>query len=267
MGLIQMSATKTKLFCWAFLWLVISNHARAEVIAVDPITKAGPTMTMLWEALEPKVTIIAILGGDGYIRLNKDTVAIRNQTANMLKILTDRGLSKSIVNIVIFDSPYSLGDGKYITPRYSSDHLSRIESVVRFYKEKLKTPILLMGHSNGAVSVSEFINRSEENRNLIAGAILSGSRNDARLSSEINFPVLVMHHQNDGCSGARYTFALYHFERIESLNKNRTEFKAVQGGTERGDPCTNGFHMYTDAHPEAAKAIEEFLIEQDRKSG
>lgn len=261
---LQLSAARTKLFCRTFLCLLIFNGARAEVIAVDPIAKdssgAGPTMTMLWEAAEPKVTIVAIMGGNGYIRLSKETVTLRNQTANMLKILTDRGASRSMVNIVIFDSPYSLDGGLGITPRYSSDHLGRVESVVRFYKEKLKTPVVLMGHSNGAVSVSEFINRSEENRSLLAGAILSGSRNDARISSDVDFPVLVMHHQNDGCNGARYSNARNQFERIKSLNKNRTEFKAIQGGTVRGDPCTDGLHMYTEAYPEAAKAIEEFLI-------
>lgn len=264
MGPIHMSAIKIKLLCWVFLWLGICSYARAEVIAVDPIAKeasnAGPTMTMLWEASEPKFTIVAIMGGNGNIRLDKDTVAVRNQTANMLKILTDRGQSKSMINIVIFDSPYSLDGGLGITPRYSNDHLSRIESVVRYYKDKLKTPVLVMGHSNGAVSVSEFINRSEEDRNLIAGAILSGSRNDARISSEINFPVLVMHHQNDGCRGALYSSARSHFDRIKSRNKNRTEFKAIQGGTVRGDPCRDGLHMYTEAYPEASKVIEEFLV-------
>lgn len=262
MGPIHMSAIK--LLCWAFLWLVIWNHARAEVIAVDPIAKAaseaGPTMTMLWEAAEPKLTIVAIMGGNGVINLTRNAGVVRNQTANMLKLLTDRGQSKSMINIVIFDSPYTLDGGLDITPRYSSDHLNRIESVIRYYKDKLKTPVVIMGHSNGAVSVSEFINRSEEDRNLIAGVILSGSRNDARISSEINFPVLVMHHQNDGCRGARPSTARSHFDRIKSLNKNRTEFKTIQGGTERGDPCTNGLHMYTEAYPEAAKVIEEFLL-------
>jgi len=41
-------------------------------------------------------------------------------------------------NIVILDSPFPLQD---IAARSTGDHLSRIESVVRFYTEKFKVPV------------------------------------------------------------------------------------------------------------------------------
>lgn len=260
-----MLTTKNQFLRLMLLWLGICGHAYAEVIAVDFVAKgasnSGPTMTMLWPAMERRATLIVILGGAGSIKMSPDTVVVRKQTANMVKILTDPAQSKAMVNVVIFNSPYSLDGGLAgIGPRYSGEHLSRIDSVVRFYKERLKTPIWLMGHSNGSISVAEFINAAEVNRDFLAGAILSGSRDEAGISAELSFPVLGLHHQNDGCRSTRYSSASDLFDRIKSANKSRTGFKTVQGGTERGDPCTNGFHMYADAFPEAAKMFEEFLL-------
>jgi hypothetical protein len=264
---------KEKLLCVAICSLLFllgscPQAVFADVIAVEQEPKSffgsAPTMTMFWPAKEPKATIVVVLGGGGAIGIKQDSTAVRNQTANMLKILTDDTKSKSMINIVVFDSPYNLqqSGNEYdsIAPRYSSDHLNRIESVVRFYKAKLQTPLWLMGHSNGAVSAAEFINRSEQNRQMLAGAILSGSRNQARISGAISFPFLILHHENDGCPNALPSVAKAHFDVVTSLNKARTAFLVVKGGTAAGSVCTDGNHMYRDAYKEAAGLIEDFVL-------
>lgn len=264
---------KEKLFgivFWSLLSLLCSDSRAgyAEVIAVEQEPRgffsSTPTMTMFWPANEPKATIVVVLGGGGAIGIKQDDTAVRNQTANMLKILTDDTRSKSMINIVVFDSPHNLQQGSRgensIAPRYSSDHLNRIENVVRFYKAKLQTPIWLMGHSNGAISVAEFINRSEQNKKNLNGAILSGSRNEAQISGAISFPFLFLHHENDGCPKALVSSARAHFDVVRSLNKAETAFRVVKGGTATGDVCTDGNHMYRDAYKEAAGLIEDFVL-------
>jgi hypothetical protein len=255
-------------FCTLLFFL--GNYSQtvfAEVIAVEQEPRSffssTPTMTMYWPAKEPKATIVVVLGGGGAIGIKQDTSAVRNQTANMLKILTDDKRSKSMINIVVFDSPYNLQPRKVddrIALRYSSDHLNRIENVVRFYKAKLQTPIWLMGHSNGAISVSEFINRSEQNKKILNGAILSGSRNQAQISGAISFPFLFLHHENDGCPQALVSSAKAHFDVVSSLNKAKTALLLVKGGTAIGSVCTDGNHMYRDAYKEAASLIEDFVL-------
>jgi hypothetical protein len=245
--------------------LSVVAQTNSEVIPVEgtsnKVFDKGPTMTMLWEAESPKATVVVVMGGGGSIGINQNTIEIRNQTANMMRLLTKSKSSAPTLNIVVFDSPYDLQSGyERLAPRYSDDHLTRIESVVKFYRQKFNHPVWLMGHSNGGVSVSEFINRSDENRKLISGAILSGSRNQSSISKSIDFPVLVIHHKNDGCISARFDLANRHYEKIKSLNNNLTEFKSVGGGVEFGDPCTNGYHMYREAYPEASNLIRDFII-------
>jgi hypothetical protein len=245
--------------------LTVVAQVNSEVIPVEgpgnTFFNKGPTMTMLWEAKSPIATVIVIMGGGGSIGIKQNTTEIRNQTANMMQLLTNSKSSAPTLNIVIFDSPHDLQAGpERLAPRYSDDHLSRIENVVKFYRQKFNGPIWLMGHSNGAVSVSEFINRSDENRKLISGAILSGSRNAARIWKSIDFPVLVIHHKNDGCFNATFDNASKHYRNIQSLNKNLTEFKSAGSGVVFGDPCTNGYHMYREAYPEASDLIRDFII-------
>ncbi len=250
------------------LLFLTGNYSKAvfaEVIAVEQEKRSffdsAPTMTMFWPAKEPKATIVVVLGGDGVIGIKQDTTAVRNQTANMLKILTDDTRSKSMINVVVFDSPYNLQAGRDgIEPRYSSHHLNRIETVVRFYKAKLQTPIWLMGHSNGTISVAEFINRSEQNKKILNGAILSGSRNQARIFGPISLPFLILHHENDGCPQALVSSAKAHFNVVSSLNKDKTAFLVVKGGTAIGNVCTDGNHMYRDAYKEGASLIEDFVL-------
>ena len=252
------------------LLFLLGNYSKtvfAEVIAVEQEPRSffssTPTMTMYWPAKEPKATIVVVLGGGGAIGINQDTTAVRNQTANMLKILTDDTRSKSMINIVVFDSPFNLqqaGKDNSIAQRYSSDHLNRIENVMRFFKAKLQTPIWLMGHSNGSISVAEFINRSEQNKKILNGAILSGSRNEARISGAINFPFLFLHHENDSCPNTLVSSAKAHFDVVSSLNKAKTAFLLVKGGTAIGSVCTDGNHMYRDAYKEAASLIEDFVL-------
>lgn len=245
--------------------LSVVAQTNSEVIPVEDTSNKyfdkGPTMTMLWEAKSPKATVVVVMGGGGSIGINQNTIEIKNQTANMMRLLTKSKSSIPTLNIVVFDSPYYLQSRVTgLSPRYSDDHLTRIKSVVKFYRQKFNHPIWLMGHSNGAVSVCEFINRSDENRKLISGAILSGSSNQASISETVDFPVLVIHHKNDSCIWASFDLATKHYEKIKSLNNNLTEFKSVVGGVDFGDSCTDGYHMYREAYPEASNLIRDFII-------
>ena len=72
----------------------------------------------------------------------------------VLKPLSDPALTSALFNVVVFDSPVNLPVGTlYPSSRASADHLMRIDSVVRYYKNKFNLPIWLMGHSNGVPSI------------------------------------------------------------------------------------------------------------------
>ena len=232
----------------------------AQAIAVDPPknSQAGapPTMTLLYSVETAQVTIIAIPGGEGHLGLTEASTRVRNQTAQMLETLMKPDFSALRANVVIFDSPYEIFPHNL---RRSADHLDRIESVIRFYKDKFNTPVWLLGHSMGSVSVTELINKSPEARALLAGVIASASVYQIEIGDSVNLPILFLHHEQDGCKESPRSYAQRNFATTKSTNKSTTEFAMVKGGQERGNPCRDGYHMYLGAHDAAARLLEQFI--------
>ena len=227
----------------------------AEIIQVP--SEYGDTPTGYWASPNSKAVVMSLPGGAGSFN-----IAGRNPPAPtwLLSTLHQDSAKGGGVDIVFVDSPFPIGPN--ISPRYTKEHLVRVESVVKFYKEKLHKPIYLMGHSNGTISLAEFLNRSPENQQLIAGAIFSGSRNETTLDGQLNLPILFLHHAEDpNGRWTSYDNAHSLYEKIKKVNKSSTEFESVHGG-ESGDPSEGGHHMYIGSFDEAAKYVENFISRQ-----
>lgn len=236
----------------------------AEVIAVPAVRAKGlpeVTYTLLYPAKNPKVTLLFIPGGPGSTGLGPNHKDLKNHSTFMLRELALSNDMRSEMNVVIFDNPTKMDFGyRGVQPRYGDDHLARIEDVVQFYKNKTGLPVWLMGHSNGTISVTEYINRSEQNAQNVAGLILSGSRAEITLNKKINMPLLMLHHQTDQCSGTPYAAAKNNYVKLKDLGSAVSEFKTILGGEASGNPCSDGFHMYRGAYSEATQHIEFFIL-------
>ena len=240
------------------LALGLSGSVTSEVLPVESTSRsligARPTMTFLTEATNAEVTLVVVMGYPGHFGLRTGDSEVRNQTARMLLAIPYRQRVKA--NVVILDSPSPL---QGIPARSSADHLERIHSVVNFYSNKLNKPVWIFGHSDGSISVSEYLNRSIENRNSVAGIILSAGRSETRITDDWALPALVLHHDRDGCEVTPYEGAQRYYSAIKTRNSSLTELATVQGGVSSGSPCSTGFHMYERANGEALTHIENFL--------
>jgi len=240
------------------LCISFSTPAFSQVIPVEPLTKGlfrtQQTMTILYERGDAELTIVTVMGYPGHFGLKIGDIFVKNQTAWMMRGITYRQKIKA--NVVILDSPFHL---QGIDARSNSDHLSRIESVVKHYKERLKVPVWLFGHSDGSISVSEYLNRSDETRRSLVGAILSAGRDETRIKEDWKIPALVIHHERDGCDVTTFNGAKRYFARIKKVNTSHSEFATVLGGMSSGAPCSTGYHMYEGAFGETLGLIEDFI--------
>ena len=240
----------------------------AEVIPVEPVLAgknfaADKTKTFLWEAKSAKATLVFIPGGDGRLGLADDRRDLGGFYGNTLKPLSDPALTAGALNVAVFDSPAPLSEGKlYPSSRATTEHLMRIHSVVLFYREKFGKPVWLMGHSNGAASVTEFYKylqkRGEEK--LITGMIYSSGRNGSDFNPRTTgLPVLFLAHSQDGCAGSTNAESKSVYERLKQVDTARVEYVSISGGTPGGDPCRSGYHMFTGASAQAYRAIDSFI--------
>ena len=244
------------------------HSSLAEVIAIDAIQagtsfSADKTKTFLWAAKNPKATLIFIPGGEGHLGLADDKVNLGGFYGNTLRPLSDPNLTAGLMNVVVFDSPYELPVGtSYPSSRATADHLKRIESVVLYYKDSLHQPIWLMGHSNGAVSVTEFYKYLQEQKKeaLITGMVYSSARNGADFNSDTsNLPVLFLAHEKDGCQKSTIGSSRSVYEDLKRVDKAKLEYVLIKGGRPEGEPCRSGYHMFNGASEEAYRAIDGFI--------
>lgn len=254
--------------------LLAGRPAEAQVIPVEAALggnsfSSTATKTFQWPSKKPAATLIFIPGGNGHLGLADRQPQVGGFYEATLQPLSDPRWTSGRLNVVLFDSPAPLDNGSvYPTSRATSDHLMRIESVVLHYRDKLSLPIWLMGHSNGAASVTEFYKYLQKagKESLVSGMIYSGARNGSDFNSvTTNLPVLFLHHENDGCAGALISQSRSVYDRLKSVDTAKVEYVAIKGGTSApANPCTSGYHMYYGAAAEVYSAIDAFMSEYYR---
>lgn len=244
---------------WIVCWCIsFSSLAFSQVIPVEFLSAglfgSRKTMAMLHERSDAALTVVVVMGFPGSFDLKTGDSFVKNTTARMMRDLVYR--SKVKANVVILDSPIPL---QGLGSRSSKDHLNRIDSVVKFYEEKFKVPIWLFGHSDGSISVSEYLNRPSTSGHSVSGVILSAGRDETRIKENWRIPALVIHHEKDGCDVTTFSGAKRYFKQIQETNTAPVEFATVVGGVSSGSPCSTGHHMYEGAFGETLGLIEGFV--------
>jgi hypothetical protein len=247
--------------------VMLAGMACAQVIAVpNGDAVSAPTQTLFWESANAQATLIFIPGGEGQLGLKPTQKDTRNDFYQSLKKLTENQGAGAGTNVVLFDSPEALDSNPrgYPVSRATNDHLSRIGSILRFYKLRAGRPVWLMGHSNGAVSVTEFT-RFKDFKNepsLLSGVVVSGARTGSHFEGMMNSPILFLHHEKDGCRNASPTASHKNFEKAKLSNTAATRFVFIHGGsdTKEKSPCDSGYHMYNGAEMEMVDAVRDFLL-------
>lgn len=260
----------------ALVVLFAACSAQAQVIPVAPsyqgmFASSEPTMSFLFPAAEARATLVFIPGGEGRAGIKPDWTVDHGYFSKyhfnlMLRRLADPAVTSGRFNVVIFDSPIELPTANHWSvARTGSEHLSRVEDVVRHYREALGKPVWVMGHSMGTISITEFYKRLQEKRSedLVAGLIYSGGENGASFNYETTrLPVLVLHHENDECPGNTANSARRLHSKLVEGGNTVAELALIATGTRSpnsNNPCRSGYHMYYGAVSDVASLLDQFM--------
>ena len=235
------------------LGFAFSTLASAQVFDI-PYKDDPPTRTLLISAQKAKAVVLLFPGGGGMLRLKDD-----GSTNNFHTFVRSKNLwAQYGIDVVLVDTPYDLGGGMR-NSRSIRDHQQRILNVVWYYKEKLKLPVWIFGHSMGTVSVTEFANGGKDQAALISGVIVAGTYRTASIDSDVTMPVQAIHHVDDGCASTP-------FSASEGIIKNRpskypSQFVPMEGGVSEGDVCgSKAYHGFNEKEPEFIKAAAQFIL-------
>ena len=233
--------------------ICISSVAHSQVFDV-PYKEDAPTRTLLLPVQNAKAVVLLFPGGPGVLNLKDD-----GSTKNVHTFVRSKNLwAQYGIDAVLVDTPYGLNSGtKHL--RSIRDHQQRVLHVVNYYREKLKLPVWVFGHSMGSVSVTEFANGGKDQEKLIAGVIVAGTYQTASVDSDIALPVLAIHHVEDGCASTPMGAS----ERI--IERRPKQYAAqiirLDGGVSEGDVCgSKAYHGFNEKEPEFIKAAAEFIL-------
>jgi len=229
----------------AFLCLFLASAASADTQwrAVDVSGRPGVTQRFLYASPEqPVAAVILFSGGQGNLRLTEDGV-MRGLDGNMLvrsrQLFIDQQLAVAVV-----DAPSDRQGAPYLAGfRQKPEHVADIKAVIAWLKQQNAKPVWLVGTSRGTQSAAFIATQLSPADGGPDGVVLTstivsdtGGRPVPDMPlQDVKVPVLIVHHEKDGCVYCSYSEIPQMAEKFR--NSPRKEVIAVTGGENVGNPC------------------------------
>ena len=204
-----------------------------------------PTVTQRFVYLspnDPKAAVILFAGGHGGLQISQ-TGAFKWGEGNFLvrtrQQFADKGLA-----VVVIDSPSDRQSPPFLSGfRQKPEHVADVKAVIAWLKQQTNLPVWLVGTSRGTQSAAFIATQLSPADGGPDGLVLtstiliddSGRPVTAMPLEKLSIPVLVAHHEQDGCKLCPFAATPRLMDKLPSGNKK--ELMAFHGGTNRGDPC------------------------------
>ena len=229
----------------AFLCL-LTLTARAqptpEVEVVDVPTRDGVTVRVLSiSPPRPNATLLLLIGGHGGMQIARDggwKWGGGNFLMRSRQLFLDQGVAVAIV-----DAPSDRQQPPFLDFfRATTAHVDDLAAVIAWARRRSPAPVWLVGTSRGtesaAYAATQLQGAAAPDGIVLSSTILSDPKGrpvTAMSLGRIQVPVLVVHHEEDGCRLCAFSEVPGLMNRLSGAP--RKELLAFRGGESRGDPC------------------------------
>jgi predicted alpha/beta-hydrolase family hydrolase len=248
--------------------VVMSFAAAAQTTqeVVNIPTRPGVTQRMIvLTPPEPKAAVVLLAGGHGGLQIFSGG-SMKWGEGNFLvrtrQLFAEKGLTVAVV-----DAPSDRQFPPYLAGfRQTPAHAADIKAVIAWLRQTSKVPVWLVGTSRGTQSAAyvatELSGSDGPDGVVLTSSILTDDKGrsvTAMPLANIRVPVLVVHHEQDGCF-------LCAFAEVPALmakltNSPRTQLLSFKGGQSKGDPCEAfAYHGYNGIEPEVVRQIAAWII-------
>lgn len=219
--------------CWV-------EGAAAQV--VDIPSRPGVTQRLLLiKPAQAQATVVLLAGGHGGLRLfNNGTMRWGGE--NFL-VRTHEQFAEQGLAVALLDVPSDRRRPPFLEGfRQTPEHVADLKATIAWLRREWGLPVWLAGTSRGTQSVAfvatELQGPDGPDGIVLSSSILSDERTlavPALPLQRIRVPVLVVHHERDGCR-------LCAFNQVAALMDGltaapRKQLLAFSGGISEGDPC------------------------------
>lgn len=230
---------------WIALFLLAgASHAHGQIPqgVIDIPTRPDVSQRMLvLSPSEPKAAIILFAGGNGGLQIFPN--GSFNWGENNFLVRTHRLFVEQGLLAIVVDAPSDRQQPPYLSGfRQRPEHAADIKAVIAWVREHAKVPVWLAGTSRGTQSaayIATALNGPEGPDGLVLySTILTDNKGrpvPAMPLGDLRIPVLVVHHEQDGCKHCSFNDVPGLMEKLG--NAPRKQLLSVTGGENRGDPC------------------------------
>jgi len=251
----------------ALLIALAAAPGAADVIqrVVDVPTRPGVIQRFLFLAPpHPKATVVLFAGGHGGLLIAADgrfQWGAGNFLVRSRQLFVDRELAVAIV-----DAPSDRQGTPYLSGfRQTREHAADIKAVIAWLREHVQVPVWLIGTSRGTQSVgflaTQLTGREGPDGIVLTSTILTDNRGRAVPAMELDrlkIPVLVVHHEQDGCSLCLFRDMPPLMRKLDPVPTK--ELITFTGGESRGDPCEAfAHHGFYGVERETVEKIKAWI--------
>lgn len=244
------------LMCMA---LFVAAPAQAELVRVP--SRPGVTVPIAIEPPNGPAAAWALLfvGADGALNLS-DAGAPRSVLSSIYLIRSRQHLTAAGIGVVVVDMP----GGVIPRNRRSPEHLADVGAVVRTIRQRFNRPVWIVGHSNGAITAgnaARSLSGAERPDGVVmtSGTNLHGRRDAPVAPFAYTGPVLIIAHENDGCSYSPPSDAPKMLEAFTAARPKALRMFTGGSGV-RGDPCHgSAYHSFIGIEAQVMAAIAAFI--------
>ncbi len=244
-------------------WQIAFCQVPEHVINIP--TRPGVTQRFLLLAPEkPKAVVILLPGGDGGLDIS-DSGSIRFLSHNFLvrsrQLFANQGLTVAVV-----DAPSDRQRMALKGFRQKPEHVTDIKAVIAWLKQQNDLPVWLVGTSRGTQSAAFVATELSVNQGGPDGLVLTSTillDDKGRPVPEmplrkIAIPVLVIHHEQDGCKHCPYSETSGLMKKLDGSPKK--QLITLRGGENRGDPCeSSAYHGFNGLDKEVVSKIADWI--------
>lgn len=256
-----------KLFLSVFLWFFFLQAAAAEITrrVVDVPSRPGVTQRfLLLTPANPRAVAILFAGGHGGLTIN-DNGGFGWGEGNFL-VRTREVFAKHGFVVAVIDKA---SDQENLNNRRQTQaHVEDVKAVMGWLRAQSKLPIWLVGTSRGTQSVAYVATHLPESDApagiVLTSTILSEKKGrpvpDMALE-QLKIPVLVVHHERDGCSKCLYSDMPLLMDKLAAVP--RKELITFTDGQNRGDPCeAMAYHGFNGIEKDVVDKIAAWVLAQ-----
>ncbi len=266
-------ATLALAFTLGALGALIGTSVRAQAApgatpkVIDIPTRPGVTQRFLYIApANAKGSIILMAGGHGGLQIfpggslgwGNGNFLVRTR-----QLFADAGFA-----VAVIDAPSDRQAAPFLSGfRQTPEHAADVKAVIAWLKQQAPGPVWLVGTSRGTQSAAYIATEHSPAQGGPDGVVLTSSiltdpagRAVPRMPLEqITVPVLVAHHEQDGCRLCAFSYTPQLMSRLTKTPK--AELISFTGGQSTGDPCeAMAYHGFNGLEVDVVSKITSWML-------